>query len=165
MADPALLHHLPLHFGMRVLGGLFALASVVAVVSVAVEKSVDRPLALALAAQPAIFATILRATVWRTRSLRARQAHLEVGSGARQRRVAFADVLAIERPWWALPKLRLTPVELIVRGSAPVLFFPAAGAEAYLQGRLAAAHALSPPTRPPAPTRRGPPSRQPLKPN
>jgi hypothetical protein len=154
VADPSVLHHLALHIGMRVLGGLFAVASVASVVIFAVEKGAGRPLKVALATLPAMVVMILRATVWRTRPVRARENHLEVGAGARPRRIAYADILSLDRAWWARAAGALAPVELTVRDADPVLFFPAPGAAVYLASRLGAAHL--PTLRPPPPPRHPP---------
>ena len=142
MAEPVRLHHIPFHLAVRVLGGGFALFTVVAAVAVSVEQAARQPLALTVLALPFLVVLIFRATLWRTRAVWATEDHLEVGSGQRARRVPYRDIISIGNPGWAYPDKLFAPLELEVRGGPPVLFFPAEGARALLDARVAGARSV-----------------------
>jgi hypothetical protein len=137
MAEPRRLHNRALHVGVRVGGALFAAVTFVAAVSIALEQRAQHPFALAILALPFTVLLLMRATVWRTRPVHASDTHLEVGPRAHARRVPFADLVSIDRPWWAYPDTLFSPLELTVRNAPPVLFFPADGAQPFLATHLA----------------------------
>ena len=135
MAEPARLYDPAVHLGLKAVTGVFTLFATLAAVSAIVEKWGDFRF-LAVLAGPPLIAWLWRATIWRARPLYLDDSWLVVGRGKRTRRIPLAQVSRIDRPGWAYPDTFLAPLELEVRGEAPVMFFPTPGAEVLLRARV-----------------------------
>jgi hypothetical protein len=135
MAEPARLHDLGVHLGLRVVTVVFTALTAVAAVGLVVDHRDDLRF-LGVLVVPLLVAWLWRATIWRARPLFLDDIWLVVGRGRGARRIAVAQVARIDRPGWAFPDRLFAPLQLEVRGGPPVLFFPAPGAEVLLRGRV-----------------------------
>ncbi len=88
-------------------------------------------------APPLFFAALVclfRTSYLRPRPLYASDTHLVIGNGPNARRVPLSSIVSLKPPWWAR---RMMPPQVIgLRDGSRVMFFPAYGAESFIQAQL-----------------------------
>ena len=134
MAEPARLHSLGLHYGLRVLSAVFGSFAAV-IVTQTLLSGERRPVAFVAMGTIALTVAVFSRVVWATRPMLIDGDALLIGRGARRRRVAFSDVLSCAHPWWVFSDRLAAPLELNLRGGATVTFFPEIGAAELIAAR------------------------------
>ena len=133
MADCRRLYDPAVHFGFRVVPGILFAMMAVAVYGM-LRDGAEAWIGLVGAAIPVAGVLALGATCWRTRPLFGSASHLLVGRGPRARQVPFAEVISLDRPWWAFNPV-FAAHQITLRDGSQVLFFPSVDAEGFLRAR------------------------------
>jgi hypothetical protein len=137
MAERERLYSLGLHLGLRAATVLAALMFGRIAIGAASDPQTE-PVALVVMSVMVLMLAAMCWTVWRTRPVVLEGDQLEVGgSGPRQRRIPLADVVSVERPWWAFRDELGSPLEIVARNGPSVRFFPALAAAELLAARRA----------------------------
>jgi len=134
MAESIRVHSRTLHLAARVSTGIFSVVTVFGGVRILIEGKAE-PLVLGIYGFFVVMIALIGTTIWKTSAVWMTSTHLEVGRGRRLRRIPFADIVTIGRPWWHMPNPLFAPLEISLRSGPPVVFFPAAGAETRLRSR------------------------------